>query len=42
MGTLNNVVFTGSRDAIIELDSHDMLGTLAGKAWEPGIGTDLA
>jgi hypothetical protein len=34
MGTLNNVVFTGSRDATIELDSHDMLGTLAGKAWD--------
>jgi len=34
VGTLNNVVFTGSRGATIELDSHDMLGTLAGKAWD--------
>jgi hypothetical protein len=34
VSTLNDVVFTGSRDATIELDSHDMLGTLAGKAWD--------
>lgn len=32
--TLNDVVLTGSRDATIELDSHDFLGTMAGKAWD--------
>lgn len=31
---LGDVVLTGARDATIELDSHDFLGTLAGKAWD--------
>ncbi|MGV8972964.1 MAG: hypothetical protein ACOH10_11635 [Rhodoglobus sp.] len=34
LGTLEGVVFTGSKAITLDLDTHDMLGTLAGKTWD--------